>query len=243
MGRLKYEDIKKEVEDAGWQLLTESYTNLKTDMNFKCPHGHPNYYSLEKWRRGHKCLTCENNPLANVPITPVKKKGYRILALDQASITSGYSIFDNGKLVAYGKWESNGKHSIERITQTKAWVACMIEKWKPDEIILEDIQLQKFETKGGTETEGVLTFKKLAALQGVLKNYCFETGVIYKVVPPATWRANSEIKGKTRNDKKKNAQLKVKKLYDINVTQDEADAILIGRWAVHEHESTKVIMF
>ena len=89
MGRLKYDDIKKEVEECGWQLLSTTYTNLKTDMTFKCPNGHSNYYSLEKWRHGHVCSICENNPLANVNTKPVKKKGYRILALDQASITSG----------------------------------------------------------------------------------------------------------------------------------------------------------
>jgi hypothetical protein len=30
--------------------------------------------------------------------------------------------------------------------------------------------------------------------------------------------------------------MKVKKLYDISITQDEADAILIGRWAANEHK-------
>lgn len=240
MAKLKYDDVRKEVEDAGWTLLTEVYTNLKTDMHFKCPEGHNNYISLERWRRGHKCLMCENNPLKNVPISPIKKNGYRILALDQASITSGYAIFDDDKLVSYGKWSSNGTHSTERISQTKSWIACMIEKWKPDLVVLEDIQLQKFGEDG---QEGVITFKKLAALQGVLKNYCFESGIIYKIVSPSTWRAHSGIKGKLRTDKKRNAQLKVKKLYDISVSQDEADAVLIGAWAVNDRQHSKMISF
>ena len=37
--RLKYDDIKKEVEECGWQLLSTTYTNLKTDMSFQCPNG------------------------------------------------------------------------------------------------------------------------------------------------------------------------------------------------------------
>lgn len=242
MARLKIEDIKQEVESFGWILLTENYVNLKTEMHFKCPEGHNNYYSLEKWRRGHKCLTCENNPLKNVPISPVKKNGYRILALDQASVVSGYAIFDNEKLITYGKWSSNGAHSTERIAQTKAWMSCMIDRWGPDLVVFEDIQLQKNKNTPNEE-EMVLTFKKLAALQGVLKNYCFESGVIYKIVSPSTWRAHSEIKGKQRTDKKKNAQLKVKKIYDISVTQDEADAILIGDWAAYEHNQSQIIMF
>lgn len=242
MSRLKYTDIKKEVEECGWQLLSTTYTNLKTDMTFKCPNGHSNYYSLEKWRHGHVCSICENNPLANVNIKPVKKKGYRILALDQASITSGWAIFDNEDLISYGKWSSDGTHSTERIGQTKYWVASMIAKWKPDMVVLEDIQLQKFKTNTGSG-DAVLTFKKLAHLQGVLKNYLFETGIPYTVVSPSTWRAHSEIKGKERTDRKRNAQLKIKNLYDVQVTQDEADAILIGRWAVHNHNQTKMIEF
>lgn len=239
MARLKYDEIKKEIEEAGWELLSSSYTNLKTDMSFKCPEGHINYYSLEQWRRGHVCVTCKNNKYSNVSVVPVKKKGYRILAIDQASITSGWSIFDNDELISYGKWTSEGTHSTERIGQTKYWVASMVEKWKPDLLVLEDIQLQKFSDGG----EAVVTYKKLAHLQGVLKNFAFEKGIPYKVVAPATWRAYSQIKGKTRSDKKKSAQLKIKSLYDVNVTQDEADAILIGAWAVHEHNQSKIIMF
>lgn len=239
MAKLKYDDIKAEVEKEGWELLSTSYTNLKTDMSFKCPEGHVNYYSLEKWRRGHVCVTCKENPYSNIKTTPVKKSGYRILAFDQASITSGWSVFDGEKLVSYGKWTSEGTHSTERIGQTKYWVASMVSKWKPDLLVFEDIQLQKF----GDGNEAVLTYKKLAHLQGVLKNFAFENGIPYKVVSPSTWRAYSEIKGKTRTDKKKNAQIKIKKLYDVSVTQDEADAILIGAWAVHEHNQQKIIMF
>ena len=132
---------------------------------------------------------------------------------------------------------------LNKFIKTSNKVLQLIEDYNIDEVIFEDIQLQKFGTISGQENEGVITFKKLAALQGVLKNYCFETGIVYKIVPPATWRAHSEIKGKQRTDKKKNAQLKVKKLYDISVTQDEADAILIGAWAVHDHNQSKIIMF
>ena len=239
LSKLKYEDVKKEVEKEGWQLLSTDYANLKTDMSFKCTEGHVNYYSLEKWRRGHICITCKENPYINIKTNPIKKNGYRILAFDQASITSGWAVFDNEKLISYGKWTSEGTHSTERIGQTKYWVASMTSKWKPDLLVFEDIQLQKF----GDGNEAVLTYKKLAHLQGVLKNFAFENGIPYKIVPPATWRSFSEIKGKTRVDKKKSAQLKIKRTYDVSVTQDEADAILIGAWAAYDHNQSKIIMF
>lgn len=115
----------------------------------------------------------------------------------------------------------------------------MLASWKPDLVILEDIQLQKF----GNGEEAVLVFKKLAHLQGVLKNYLYEMNYDYKVVSPSTWRAFSQIKGKSRTEKKKSAQLIVKKLYDVSVTQDEADAILIGRWGANEHSQNDIIKF
>lgn len=238
--KLKFEDIKKDIESQGWKLNQDEYVNLKTDLQVICPEGHDCFVSYEKWRRGSfECPICKQNQYYKSDNIAVKKNGYRILAFDQASITSGWAVFDGEILVKYGKWSSEGTHSTERIAKTKYWVASMIQKWNPDEVVFEDIQLQKF----GEGNEAVLTFKKLAHLQGVLKNYCYENQILYSIVPSATWRAHVEIKGKTRQDKKKSAQLKVKRFYDISVTQDEADAILLGRYGAYAHKSTEVIEF
>lgn len=238
--KLKFEDIKKDIESQGWKLNQDDYVNLKTDLQVICPEGHDCFVSYEKWRRGSfECPICKQNQYYKSDNIAVKKSGYRILAFDQASITSGWAVFDEEVLVKYGKWSSEGTHSTERIAKTKYWVASMIQKWNPDEVVFEDIQLQKF----GEGNEAVLTFKKLAHLQGVLKNYCYENQILYSIVPSATWRAHVEIKGKTRQDKKKSAQLKVKRFYDISVTQDEADAILLGRYGAYAHKSTEIIEF
>lgn len=238
MAKLKLEDLKLEVESVGWELLSDSYTNLKTQMQFKCPHGHENYYTMEYWRRHQECPICKSNKYYRMNDTAPKRKGYRILAFDQASITSGWSAYDGDELIKFGHWTSDGQNSTDRIMKTKFWFANMLQTWKPDLVILEDIQLQKFD--GG---EAVVTYKKLAHLQGVLENFCYENGYIFKVVPPATWRAYSKIKGKSRSDKKKSAQIVVKGLYDLNVSEDEADAVLIGRWAVHDQKQNETITF
>ena len=114
----------------------------------------------------------------------------------------------------------------------------MVEAHNPDEVILEDIQLQK-----GDFGENVLTFKKLAHLQGVLKNYLYEHGIPYRVIPAATWRNHSNVKGKNRTDRKRSAQLIVKSLYDASVSQDEADAILLARCAAADHGEMQTIRF
>lgn len=239
-GRLKIEDIKADIESAGWQLTSSEYVNLKTDLQVVCPEGHDCFVSYKKWRRGSfECPICKQNQYYKTDNIATKKTGYRVLALDQASITSGWAVFDDETLVKYGKWSSDGIDSTSRIAKTKYWIASMVQKWNPDKIVLEDIQLQKF----GENGEAVLTFKKLAHLQGVLMNYFYENNIPCEILPSATWRAHSEIKGKTRTDKKKNAQLKVKRFYDVSVTQDEADAILIGRCGAHQSNANKIIEF
>lgn len=63
----------------------------------------------------------------------------------------------------------------------------------------------------------------------------------FKVVSPGTWRHFSNIKGKSRTELKRSAQLKIKELYDVSATQDESDSILIGAWAANEHQQKDLI--
>ena len=243
--KIKIEDVQRVFADQGWKLISTIYTNLKTELEAECPNGHRAFVTFERFRKGnYKCPICEELPYTSAAQAPIKKqKGVqRTLAFDQATITSGWSLYDGEELKGYGHWTSQGSKSTERIALTKYWFISMIQKYKPDMVILEDIQLQKFNVNGN-EGDAVLTFKKLAHLQGVLKNYCFENGIPYEVVSPSTWRSYSEIKGKTKSDKKRNAQLKVESLYDIKSTQDEADAILIGRYGARNHSRNQIITF
>lgn len=218
--------------------MTDVYMNLKTQMVFKCPNDHENYFTLGQWRSHPECPICKNNPYAKMNDAATKNEGFRILAFDQALNVSGWSVFDNKKLIKFGKQKTEGTDSVTKICRTKTWVANMIYRWKPNLVVFEDIQLQVIDG-----SEQVVVYKKLASLLGVLQNYCYETGIAFKTVPPATWRAHSQIKGKTRTDKKKNAQLLIKTKYNVNVSQDEADAILIGEWAASERSQKKIVTF
>lgn len=244
MSKLKIEDIKKEIENKGWTLLSTSYINLKTDLEMICPENHNCLVSYGQWRKdSYECPICKQNQYYKIEKNYISKKGYRTLVLDQASITSGWAVFDDQQLISYGSNTSDGSSSTEKIAKTKYWVASLIDKWNPDEIVIEDIQLQERNNSENYRDMGVTTYKILAHLQGVLMNYFYEKNIRFKTVPPATWRSHSEIKGKYRNDKKKNAQIKVKKFYDISVSEDEADAILIGRWATYVTSKNQIIDF
>lgn len=207
-------------------------------MEFKCPNGHDNFQTFEQWRKHKECPICKSNKFYKMDDAAPKAKGYRILAFDQATHISGWSVYDEKELIKFGHHTTNGQDTIQKICQVRTWLANMIQSWNPDLVVFEDIQLQKFDGM-----EQVITYKTLAQLQGALFTYCYENGIIYKTVFPSKWRSFNEIKGKSRTDKKKNAQFKVKELFDINVTQDESEAILIGRWAAAQSKNNEIVVF
>jgi Holliday junction resolvasome RuvABC endonuclease subunit len=228
MTKLLIGNIKVELSVKSWVLLSTQYENLDGDLEMMCPEGHKVFISLKKWRKKAECPTCSTNiynTLKNT--TSIQKKSgiYRILALDDSTSITGWAVFDNEELVGYGKIEMTQKSPIERISAMKQWMLSMVAKWKPDLVAIEDIQQQ----------ENVQIFKVLAQLQGVLLNALYENKYEFDIIHVATWRSHCEIKGKTRSELKKNAQAKIKTWYDVSVTQDEADAICLGRCAIYQY--------
>lgn len=237
MSKIKYEDVKEAANFHGWELISKEYVNLKTEMEFKCPEGHIVNTSWGKVRDSFNCPICEQaaETYGTIEIKPKSKGVTRVLALDQATNTSGWSIYDNKELIAYGKITFTQVDTFERISKLRQWLVNMIENWKPDKVGLEDIQLQKFATKYGKEAEAVTTYKVLAQLQGTLATTAFEKGMSPIIVHTATWRSHCNVNAKSRADQKRAAQIFVKNKFDKSVTQDEADAICIGLYIAEKY--------
>ena len=146
----------------------------------------------------------------------------RVLALDQASRTSGWAVFDDGKLVTYGKFTTDQADVGDRLHFIRMRVSKLIDDYDIDEVVFEDIQLQ------GNVANNVATFKALAEVFGVL----YELFVMLKMprtaVLSTVWKSTLGIKGKDRTAQKKAAQAWVEKTYGVKPTQDECDAICIG---------------
>lgn len=244
MSKIKIEDIRAELISQGWELISQSYTNLDTEMQFRCAEGHNVYSTWKKMRSELKCPICEQN-VYNIKDTKIisKPKGAkRVLAFDQASRLSGWAIFDDKQLVKYGKIEFQGEE-IERYHQIKEWFISMIKMWDCDFVAIEGIQYQ--ENHGGTKM-GVTVFQTLARLQGILLETAYNLGVESFVCPTNTWRAHCGVKGKSRTDKKKSMQLLVKQWYDVSLSNDEADAVGIGKYVADvlvKQSAPKVEMF
>jgi len=193
-------------------------------MKFECPEGHAVFSTWDKLRRRRECPVCKQNAFkTNKAVLVTKnKKENRVLGLDQASHKTGWSIFDGGRLVRYGVFETGEEDETARFHNVKIWLISMIENWKPDIIAIEGIQYQ--------QNFGVTTFQTLARLQGVLMDLCYELNIPFKVCSTNTWRAHCGVKGRQRADKKRSMQLLVKEWFDVTVTDDEADAIGIGKY-------------
>ena len=148
----------------------------------------------------------------------------KILALDQATATSGWSVFEDGQLIAFGKFSFDDTDIFKRIHKVCTQIKILILQYKPNKIVFEDIQMQG-------QVNNVSTFQKLAQLQGAIAETCYLAEIPFELLRPTEWRSICHhLKGneKTRQAQKKVAQNWVKERFGKVCTQDEADAICIG---------------
>ena len=95
---------------------------------------------------------------------------YKLLALDQASKTSGWAYFEDNQLKDYGKFTAEQDDIGDRLHYIKRKVQELIDKYEVDELAFEDIQFQK-KVNGQEVLNNVDTFKKLAEVYGVIQIY------------------------------------------------------------------------
>lgn len=232
MAIINIETIQSNLPE-GWKLISTSYKNLDTELEFTCPVGHKVYNTWKRMRTRAECPICkEKQSLSENIIIPKPKGIYRTIAIDQATHINGYAIYDDKKLVKYGTFTARLTKEIERDDEIKMWLCSLISNWKPDLIALEGIQLQ---TEGKMHSMGVTTFETLARLQGILMEACFENKINFVICPTNTWRAHCKVKGQTRTDKKASMRLLAKEWHEVIVSEDEADAIGIGKYASEIH--------
>lgn len=145
----------------------------------------------------------------------------RLLALDQASRTSGYAIFEDDQLVESGTFTLKSDDIGERLVQYRQYLSELTDKYEIDQVAFEDIQMQG-------QVNNVQTFKVLAEVFGVTQEFLAEQNYFYHIVSSNTWKSKLQIKGRTRPEQKKNAQAYVLEHFGKKVSQDEADSICIG---------------
>lgn len=228
MARIKIEDIQHELELFGWEVVSTKYQNLQQELHFRCQDGHDVYAPWGKIREQRVCPICMEGILQNQDKKIIKrpKKGNRVAGIDQSTKVTGWSVFDDGELVQYGAFVYQKGDVEERINAHKHWLINFLYTWEPDFVGIEDIQSQ--------EAGGYKTFKTLANLQGVFIDTLYEQKIPFGVYPATVWRKLSQVKGRSRADQKISMQTRAKEFYGVTATNDEADAIGIGRYACYK---------
>ena len=153
-----------------------------------------------------------------------------ILALDQASRTSGWSVFQQDQLMASGTFTYDDDDFSLRLVKIRNKVISLIEQYNINKILLEDIQLQG-------QTNNVETYRKLAEVRGVLSELACEMHIPHEIIHSQTWKSGLDIKGRDRATQKRNAQEFVAATYGKKVSQDESDSICIGTYYIKSNKS------
>lgn len=159
----------------------------------------------------------------------------RTLALDQASRTTGWAIYDNKNLITSGHFSIPANKTMQqRLISFVDHLQDLITKYHVEKIYYEGIQYQS----------NIETYKKLAYIQAMIIYNAASDNIPILELTPSHWRSVIKDKhgikfGRSRTEQKQKAQEFVKDFFNQNVTEDEADAICLGYAGILEDEKTK----
>lgn len=150
----------------------------------------------------------------------------RVLAFDQSTRVTGYSVFEDGQYIKSGVIDL---HKItdtdERSKQMGVEICKIIEDNKPSVVIIEEVQQQS----------NVSTVIKLARIQGVAIGFCAAHNIDLHILTPSKWRAALHYK---QGPKVKREELKqqsrnfVKNTFGLTIkSEDENEATAINEAA------------
>lgn len=141
--------------------------------------------------------------------------------IDSSSKRTSISYFEDDKLIDYIVIDlTKMKDKNERIDSMLLNIAKYLNKQKPDYVYQEDTW-----SGGNPETGNILT-----TILGGVRFWCITNDCIYHKIKPTVWRSQfglNKFKAKREELKQKSIDY-VNEKYGICVSDDEADAILIG---------------
>lgn len=130
----------------------------------------------------------------------------KIMGLDCSSTSSGWCVFDGEQLIDYGCIKVKGEWNDRIIAQVPEFIK-VIEKYKPDKFIMEDVPLKK---NGGMKTLVIL-----GAVHGMILTIASIFGIPIEFVSPTRWRSKAGLFDGTTEGKKR-AVLKQKAVKRVN---------------------------
>jgi Holliday junction resolvasome RuvABC endonuclease subunit len=147
----------------------------------------------------------------------------KVMSVDQSTRCSGYCFVEDNEYVCSGVIDMSKSEleTQERSFEMAKAIWKLIKKYKPDYLIIEDVQNQ-------SSTKTVIV---LARLQGLILGYAEAHGVQTHILAPTAWRRELNY---LQGPKVKRAELKqqsadyVKKTYGFVKSEDENEAIALN---------------
>ena len=234
MSKLSKEEIQETLDAKGYTLVDyEQYENLNSLIEVICRNGHTIKATMKNLRKKtYVCPQCEGGTYTmRKDGKPPTKTGFRTIGIDNATKNMGIAVFDGNDLVYYTVLKFTSTVLEERLLRIYRLMSeVILPEWEPDFVVLEDIQMQN---------KQYAAFKALAMLLGIMTVVLEDYEVAYDIVKSSVWRSAYSISGKGREMQKIEAMKKVKEMYGIVVTDDAAESILIGKYAVKKLNAKK----
>jgi len=147
----------------------------------------------------------------------------RVMSIDQSTRCRGYCLVEDEEYVCSGviDMSKSDLDTPERSFEMAKAIWKLIKKYKPQYLIIEDVQNQ-------SSTKTVIV---LARLQGMILGYAEAHGVHTHILAPTAWR---RILNYSQGPKVKRAELKkqsedyVKNKYGFVKSEDENEAIALN---------------
>lgn len=172
----------------------------------------------------------------HVPVGEVE----RVLALDSSSKACGWSIFDDGQLVAYGRYLQSGDGHGERLMHFRDWLVGVFTEWAPHVVIYE----APYQGPRRSNAYGVLTMYVAMITAAHFTVFGREISEECAMAAHAVKKAIGAKKGENHEANKKIVVLMVNEAFGLSLKykdhdttkqvsqDDDADAIALN-WAWH----------
>lgn len=147
----------------------------------------------------------------------------KVVGIDASTNKTGIAMFCNGRYIEHTLIDLHKtKDSNKRIPQMMLAICDYLDRNEVDKIIMEESMM----------TNNISTVKMLSNLAGAIMYYAANNGIEFELVLPTHWRKKiglSQSNKIKREVLKAEAILAVKQEYNMELTDDEAESVLIAR--------------
>lgn len=124
-----------------------------------------------------------------------------ILSLDASTTSTGYAVFDAGVLIEHGAFRPTNDNPKDRIEKIYKDIKGLMNKYKFDDVYIEDVPLSASINKRVAEN--------LLLLQGCILSLCFDFSVRFTQMEPSNWRRLCGLNSSKKRDEQKESAIKL----------------------------------